>query len=662
MRFSLNFIKEFLEVNVSAENLASLLTMAGMEVEHWEKAGRDYIFDIEVTTNRYDWLSMLGIARETACCLHKKLKVKYPRIIKRPVWTDKKIVIEDTRDCPFYIGRVVAGVTARTSPLWLKERISHCGIHTVNNVVDITNYCMLKWGNPLHAFDLNKIEGDIYIRRAKPGEVFLGIDDKQRILNEENLVIADDQRIIALAGVIGGKHTQVDADTKNVFLEAAIFSPLTIRRSRRSVGIDTDSSYRFERRVSPDYLEYASAQAARLMEELGGGIFSGYKQAGKKPLSGKKKISLSISDLNGYLGTALPKNKIKKILSNLEFAIEDKSKDKLSLTVPCFRFDVFREVDVYEEFSRIYGYENIPSALPCLTRGLKKDIIYEFKKEVSEWLVRLGLKEIITYSLDSRDNLLRLNPEENFIGLVNPLSKQEDVLRTTLLPGMIRSIGYNLNRDQRSLRFFEIAGVYLRNKKGFVEKPAVALGFSGCNSDFFHLKGVVENLLKKINTKNFEFKEQPAANFTNALMIFINGTAIGFLGKLDKKIKDLFDLKEDVFFAQMDIMGLESGRERKVYRRFSLYPVISKDISISLRKNMKFQEIEAVIKDTAEDYFAGLEIIDVYRGKDLPAGAHAFTVRIFYQAQDKTLTSQEITILHDKIREKINQLEGVELR
>ncbi|MDD4183307.1 MAG: phenylalanine--tRNA ligase subunit beta, partial [Candidatus Omnitrophica bacterium] len=359
MRFSLNFVKDLFEVKESPEKIAQLLTMAGIEVEHHEAQGSDHVFDIEITSNRYDWLSMIGIAREVSACLGKKLNIKYPKVIKLPLIKDKLIKIENTADCPFYVARRIRNVKVTASPEYLKERIVNCRINSVNNVVDITNYCMLKWGNPLHAFDEDKIEGNIYIRRAKEHEKFVGIDEKERILNSENLVIADDRKVIALAGVMGAKNTEVTEATRNILLEAAIFSPLRIRHSRRVAGIDTDSSYRFERQVFADYLEYASAEAAGLMTDVCGGRMTDYGEAGRRPQAKDKKILLELDRLNEYLGAEYPKSKVKSILVNLGFKVKESGKSKLALLVSRHRFDITENVDVYEEISRIYGYDKI---------------------------------------------------------------------------------------------------------------------------------------------------------------------------------------------------------------------------------------------------------------------------------------------------------------
>jgi len=331
------------------------------------------------------------------------------------------------------------------------------------------------------------------------------------------------------------------------------------------------------------------------------------------------------------------------------------------ITAPDFRFDVKEEVDIYEEVARFYGYEKIPSTVAPLISSAEKDILFEFKNDLRKFLPLCGLKEIITYSIESEEEIRKLK-EENLVKILNPLRKQENILRGSLILGMIKSIRYNLNRYQSKLRFFEIANVYFKEKDKFIEKPFLSLGVSGVIDDFFYLKAVVEEILNYLNLKNLEFKEENQKNFTNALEIVAEEKLVGFLGKLDNKLKECFDLKEDLFFAQLDVELLNKIKKEKTYQPFSLQPIIWRDISIALREDKKFKEIKEIIERLASVYLQGLQIVDVYKGKDIPKDYSAFTLRIFYQDQRRTLTSQEVDDLHNQIREEISQKEGVILR
>jgi phenylalanyl-tRNA synthetase beta chain len=667
MRFSLNFIKELFPIEMPPQELVQVLTMAGMEVEHYEQAGDDWIFDIEVTTNRYDWLSLVGIAGEIAACTHKKFNLPHVELIKKPLIRDRKIVIENISDCPFYIARIVRDVKVSDSSAGLAQKVAHCGINSISNAVDITNYCMLKWGNPLHAFDLDKIEGNVYIRRAKTGEKFIGIDEKERVLSGENLVIADDRKAIALAGVIGGKNTEVDKNTKNIFLEAAIFSPVVVRRSRRAVGLDTDSSYRFERMVHPDCLECASQEASDLIGQLCAGAFSGYQQAGKKPLVKRQAVRIDIAHMNRYLGEEFSPVKLKNILANLGFSTTKESAGNISLLAPALRLDIKREVDVYEEFSRIYGYNNIKTKIPFLISPEKRVLktgplgrFYAFKNELRVFIASLGLKEIITYSLESGEELLRLG-EKDPLPLSNPMRSQENVLRPSLLPGMIKAMRHNLNRSQTKLRFFETANIYQRADNGFREAGALSLAASGSHEDFFYLKRATQEIFIFLNRPQLEFKEAELNNFTNALQVYADGKPAGFLGKLDEKIRKEFDLKENLYFAQFDLNTLLDLRRDKTYKPFSPYPAVWRDISILAQNKIKFSGVEKAVKGVGRE-LCSYKVVDIYRGKNIPPDCAAFTLRVFYQAADRTLTSEEVDSSHQLLRDTLSKINGITLR
>jgi phenylalanyl-tRNA synthetase beta chain len=660
MRFSLNFIKEFIKVDLPPEELASLLTMSGMEVERLERVGGDFVFDIEVTSNRYDWLSIIGIAKETAACLHKNLKINYPKVIKKPSLAGREIIIENINDCSFYVGRAINNVNVKASPANLAQKVLNCGLNSVNNVVDITNYCMLKWGNPLHAFDADKLEGNIYVRRAKPEERFIGIDNKERLLEKENLVIADEKKVIALAGVMGAKNTEVDNNTKNVFLEAAIFSPLTVRRSRRIAGLDTDSSYRFERRVFGDYLEFASQEACNLIQQLTAGVSLGYGSAGKKPKVAQKKIMVSFKHLNSYLGDNFAKNKVESILGSLDFKTRSMGRDKITVTPPLFRLDIEREVDIYEEFIRIYGYKKIKSQIPCLCGRSLGQNTFALKNKLRMLLAQLGLAEVITYSLES-DKVLAALGAEDLIKITNPLREQENALRPSLLLGMLECVQYNFNRGQEDLRLFEIANIYHKKEDGFSETPKLSLASTGEIENFFYLKSIAREIAKYFNINTLSFEEKNLKNFTNALEIITNNEPIGFLGKLDDRIKSNFGLKKDLFFAQIDILSLEKNKSQRQYKAFSQYPAIYRDISVVLAEGVKFSALQQLIKDKSS-YIIDLRIVDIYKGKELIPGQNAFTLRVYYQSPQQTLTSQEVDAVHNNIRQVLAGREGITLR
>ncbi len=661
MRYSLNFIKEFFSPEKSARQIGDLITMAGLEVEHLEKKGGDWIFDVEITSNRSDWLSVFGVAHEIACLCGRRLSVKFPPR-RSEKWKERDIIIENLNDCPIYTARIIEGVKVENSPEWLKERLINSNLSTINNVVDITNYCMLKWGNPLHAFDRDKIEGAIYIRRARKGEVFVGLDEKERLLDEECLVISDEKKVIALAGVMGAKNTEVDYNTRNILLETAVFSPVVVRRSRRKVGLDTDASYRFERKVSSELLEVASYEAASLMSKLCGGTIGGYKHVGERSFVPVKKIRFSFSRLNRYIGISFPPAEVKKILKNLGFNIlPSRSKDTLILQPPFFRTDIKGEVDVFEEVSRIYGYNRIKDTLPVIPPSLQKDETYIFKRRVRNFLVDVGLKEVITYSANNEENLKVLG-EKNYIRITNPLRSQENALRPSLLAGMLEVVRYNINQKNRALRFFEIANTYRRSNEGVEENPFLSLAVTESGGGFLYLKGVVEEIMKFLNASDIAFKEGKSLSCLNALVVTSGNHTLGFLGKVNSHILERFDVKEPLYFAQFDIEKMRSVQRARFYRPFSRYPAVYRDVSIKMTDEVKFEEIKEILEGIASDKLAGVILVDVYKGKDLKPGEKAFTLRIFYQSHDRTLSSEEVDKMHNTFRETLAQKQGIVLR
>lgn len=667
MRYSFNFIKEFVNISLTPQELAKVLTMAGMEVEELGKIGQDWYFDIEITTNRYDWLSVIGVAKEVGACLNKKTKILYPSIKKQPLFKDKRVVIESLKDCPVYLGRVISQVKIDQSPQWLKECVVNSGINSISNVVDITNYCMLKWGNPLHAFDYDKIEGDIYIRRAYKQEKFIGIDDKEYTLNPDNLVIADSKKVIALAGVMGAKNSQVDDNTKKVFLEAAIFNPLVIRQSRQGVGLNTDSSYRFERRVNTDYLDYASYQACELILSYAQGRDISCINVGNKPKVPKREIRISLLDLRSYLGIAITTKGVKDILNNLGCLVKNKTKDSFLIIPPLSRFDLELPVDIYEEIVRIYGLDNINIQIPNLIfdktnlRAQDKWQLFSFKNEIRSLLASLSWQEIISHSIESEEQLKKLN-QQNLIVLANPLRSQGNVLRKDLSLGMINAISYNLNRAQTNLKFFELANAYELKADKVEQGPLLSIGLTGNDDDFYLLKGVVTRTCQYLNLTNWQYQETKLANYGNALSLIVDNQEVGFLGKLNTKIAKAFDIKDDLFFAQLKLDKLNQLKRDKKYKPFSLYPWISRDISISLNKDKHFKAIEEVIVNNAKQYLKDIAIVDRYKGKEEVKDQTIFTLRIFYQAQTRTLTAQEVDDLHMNIRNLLSCQTGVSLR
>lgn len=661
MKFSLNFIKEFFDPKMSADMIADKLTMSGLEVEYLEQVKGDWVFDIEVTTNRYDWMSMFGIAREIATVCGKKFDLALPEA-KLVDKIDIDIKIENKKDCPVYIARLIKDVKVKQSPCWLTERVQNSGIKTINNVVDATNYCMLKWGTPLHAFDADKVEGQIVVRRAKEGEKFLGLDDKERILTKENLVIADKEKVIALAGVIGGKNSEVDENTQNILLEAAIFSPLTVRYSRRAAAVNTESSYRFERAVFGEVLNGSSSEAAEMICNLAKGKFVGFKKQGCEPQRKQKSIFVSSEKLNDYVGQEIDIDIVKEILFNIGCIFEKEEKDSIGKVMPPpLRLDMEYDVDLFEEITRLYGYDKIEPKLPFIETRVERDVLYETKKLLRNFCSNLGLYETITFSLTSDKTLEKLQ-EKDFISLTNPLRSQENVMRTTLLPGAMEAVKYNLNQKNSPIKLFEIADIYWKNQKETKESCMLSMTVSDKAKSFFFLKAAVENILKLFNINEYSFKAEERNNLLNCLTVKSNGKELGYLGKVNKDVQEFFECEEEVFYCQLNINELAAEKQEKKYQPFSRYPAAFRDISFLIEKKSKtkFSDLEKIIITTVKNNLSDYKIIDEYKPKN--SSEVIYTLRVSYQSKEQTLTSQEVEAINVKLRQSFTKLNGVVLR
>ncbi len=658
MKFSWGFLKEFLDLGgkIRPQDLGDKLTSAGLEIGHIEKAYGDFSFDAEVTSNRPDLLSILGIAHEAGALLGKKVNLpKLPPAGTLPVLDN--VSIEEKEGCSLYIGRAIKGVRVKESPLWLKNRLLACGINPVNNVVDITNYCLLKWGQPLHAFDLSRISGNIAVRRARKGEKLLCLDNKDRLIPEGAPVIADSRAVLALAGIIGGRDSEVNSRTTAVFLEAAVFSPQLIRRARRQMGIDTESSYRFERAVNPVYTEAASLEAARLISMLAGGRVEGYVCKGRVPVSENKKILFSNKRMNAVLGAEIKEKESLSILKNLGCKIKRIGK-KVFVVPPVFRRDLFSQEDLSEEVARVWGYKNIRPKLPQINLSLEgKDSFYAFKNRVRDKLSILGFKEIVTFSIVSQSDCF-VEDMDKAVRIINPLKSGEDILRPDLFSGMAKVLKFNLYRKREGLAFFEIADRFARKGKIVDESQAVCLGgHSGKEEDFYLFKGKVEKFLELNGISRQEFKSVSHPLFST--FAFIGD--LGWIGILNSEKAKVWDL-EKAFFSEIDLSSLQKKASSPKFSAINNFPSVERDISLALSKTLEFKEVEKIIEEKAGGLLKEIRAIDVYRGEKLPEGCTGLTLRIVYQHKEKTLSSEEVDLLHGRLRQALAEKEGVLLR
>ncbi|MFA5099915.1 MAG: phenylalanine--tRNA ligase subunit beta [Candidatus Omnitrophota bacterium] len=679
MKVTYNWIKDFVEVDISPEQLADKLTMAGIEVKAVEPKDGDFVFEIEITSNRPDWLSVLGIAREVAAVTGKKLK-QIPSPAKAQSASSKdsvrwNIEIEDAEDCPLYTAKVLTGVVVGPSPEWLRKRLEIVGCRSVNNVVDITNYCLYELGEPLHAFDCDTLaSGMIAVRRARAGEGIVTIDGQQRALNPSVLVIADTRGPVAVAGVMGGKKTEVTEKTRNVLLEAAIFRPVVVRRGRQSLGLQSDASYRFERGIDPEIVDIASMRCAALMQELCGARCEteASSPACEAPV---RTVTISPASVNQILGLDVSADRIKTILETLGFSLKAKGGDGFSVTVPSHRQDVNAEIDLVEEVARIHGFENTPVSLPAVKLQVETDSTYRRITALKSLLTGLGLDEVVTYSMVDRPSLAGFWDDEPALAMIaNPLSEEQEVLRPVLMPGVAKSVAYNLRQQQDHVALFEIAKTYQRRGGKLHEDYQLCIAICGAISvwleqqkkhmtdtpGFLHLKGIVSQLFDRSGAAPCGFVSVDPGRVD----IVIAGKVIGAMRRFSKEALDRLAIKnKDVYALEMPLNIILKAERRAIkFEPISRYPGISRDISIVIPDDIETAQVIEQIQQHGGEFLQRVAISDFYKGKPIPEGHKNLTVSCFYRSNTRTLQEDEVNAGHGAIVDFLKQRFGATIR
>lgn len=680
MKVTYNWLKDFVDIKISPRALADQLTMAGLEVTSLEERDADFVFELEVTSNRPDWLSVIGIAREIAAITGKKFKL--PKLVQSPpcrTGRDYRLLsinIEDKKDCPLYTAKIITGVRVGPSPDWLKKRLELIGCRSINNIVDVTNYILFTWGEPLHAFDLDKLSShrlDIFVRRAKEKEEIITIDGIKRALDKDILLIAGREKTLAIAGVMGSKDTEVTESTKNILLEAAVFNPLTIRRLRQRLGIQTDSAYRFERGVVPQIVKAAAKAAAGLINEIAGGACVLTKSSG---LARTKKIVIALQAEAVYriLGVQVNAGQIKKILTGLQFKVKAKSQKIQKIEIPAHRQDVKSEIDLIEELARIYGYENIPKTLPPVYPAVSVSKMESLLSIIKNTLVALGLNEVITYSLIDRAALDGLEAQyPRPLEILNPLSKEQETLRPTLIPSLLKCVAYNLNQKQEPISIFELASSFSGSEEGLPEeKPVLGIALAGTKSllleqgavkeelGMLHLKGILEALFSRLGIKEYNFNVTApgciavsAGGESAGKVLAFPGEVLGKFGIKNKNVVAL-ELYLDRLLACADL--------KKKFTGLPLFPGISRDISLVVKEGAAISDMLLVVKSKARDLLVEVKVIDYYRGKQIPEGFKGLTISCLYRSDERTLTEAEINPLHFSICNELTNKFGAKIR
>lgn len=663
MNVSYNWLKDYCDFDAPIERLVEMLTTAGLEVEAYEQVGNDYCIELEITSNRPDLLGTIGIAREISAITRKPLR-KPPVDFKtdpRPAgeWTSVEVPAPDL--CPRYTARIISGVTVGPSPAWLAERLEAVGLRPINNVVDITNYVLMETSQPLHAFDYDTLaEHRIIVRRASPGEVITTIDEEERRLTGDNLVIADANRPIAVAGVMGGADTEVGAGARNVLLESAVFDPISIRRTSRGTGLSTDASYRFERGVDPIGAEWASRRAAAMIAEIcGGKVAEGLIDINVIDLK-PTKVVLRVPQIRRLLGVDISAATAAEILSLLEFEVLSKTDGAIEVAVPSFRqADVSREPDLIEEVARIYGYDNVP-----LKSSMTVEIGPMSKFERCERLVRdvltgCGFNEAISSSFmtPAMAATVSLWPGE-IVKLANPLRAEESALRPCLMPSLLHI--KSINRAVPRCEMFELGKVFLGP---MVEKMDVAI----IEEDgFYELKGVVELLLDRFGLAgrcSMEPAEVPFFKKGRGVKVACNGKDIGFFGEMADEVEARFDLKQPIWMAELDFDAIvELAVLERHSKEIPKYPAVDRELAFVVDETSTWREIVECINSLPEPLRESVTYLNTYRGKQIKAGKKSVAFALLYRSPDRTLTSEEVNEAQERLIERLENTLGAKQR
>ncbi len=645
----------------------------------------DAILEFELTPNRADCLSVINIAREVAAISGKPLtlpEVKLPEAVNN-IGDMAKIDVLDQDLCPRYTGKLVTDVKIGPSPYWLRHRLAAAGIRSISNIVDISNYVMLEMNQPSHTFDYDDIvDHHIIVRRAENGEKITTLDEVERELDAEMLLICDGQKAIGIAGVMGGLNSEIKETTKNILIECAYFYPKSIRQTYRKLGLPSEAASRFEKGVDMEAAERASERICQLICELAGGTLVAGTIDSYAGEFKQRQVDLDFQRCNATLGLEIPESEIEGIMDSLAFTYE-RVPGGIVVTVPFYRQDITREVDLIEEVARLHGYDKIPTTLPvgALTEG-KKTFGQKMEDRAKDALTALGFNEIITYSFTNKKNydLLRLEEDDqrrHSVTVLNPFSDEQGVMRTMLLPAVLTVAARNMNRKNTDLALFETAHVFKPSGEMLPQEAVhlVALvsgefshGWNGNSQarDFFYLKGVVGALLGKLGINEWSVSRDTPEPFLHpgrSCYIMVKGEKVGFLGELNPLVQENYDMPARAIVLELDFDALIAQVDGNVrYEAVSKFPGVEMDLAFVCDKAVTAGELEAVIKSVGGEYLTELSLFDIYAGKGIIDSQKSLAYRLKFQAKERTLKAEEINATVEHIIKVLNDKLGVELR
>ncbi len=661
-----------------SEGIISLPADAPVGKHVWDYLNlADHIMTIAITPNRGDCLSIAGLAQDIAAITHTSLQNQ--KIVKTDIKTQDtlKIVIHETQGCPRYAGRIIRGVTAdAATPLWLQERLRRSGIRCISPIVDVMNYVMLELGQPMHAFDLAKIADGIQVRHATKGEQLELLDGQTATLDAKTLIIADKQKPLAIAGVMGGLESSVTLLTKDVFLESAFFQPTSVASMTRHYKLNSESSYRFERGVDPELQVRALERATQLIIEIAGGTPGPITDVAYSDLLPQtKKINLRQVRIHQMLGFKISADEIESIFHSLSFLTE-KTTAGWTVTVPARRFDVTSEIDLIEEIIRIHGYQKVPQHVPVAKMMMQQRSEEKISlATLRHTLCDLGYHEVITYSFVDKKMQSLFDPESEFKELTNPISADMSVMRTSIWPGLVNTLLYNQNRQQSRVRIFESGVRYILKDKKLVEQNSLSgliwgdvvaeqWGVPARQADFFDLKGDIENLLKlTFASSEFEFKPgvHPALHPGQTADLYARGEYVGVLGALHPSLMQKLNLPGKIMVFELALDRLETAQLPR-FSEISKFPEIRRDLAILVDQAIPARLIQDTIRTVAGEWLKDVNVFDVYQGKGVAQGQKSVALALTLQHALRTLIDEEVADLMDRIIFTLREKFAAELR
>ena len=645
----------------------------------------DTVFEFDLTPNRPDCLSVIGIAREIAAIQNTPLN--YPDYSltekKDTISTLTSVKIEAPDHCPRYSARLVENIVVKPSPYWMQDRLQSVGLRPINNIVDITNYVLMETGHPLHAFDFDQLaQNRIVVKTAADGDTFVTLDQKEHQLNSRMLMICDGEKQVAIGGVMGGLNSEIEETSRRVLIEGAYFNPVSIRKTSKTLGLSTDASHRFERGVDPEGTVRAVNRAAKLMVEFGEGtliegIIDEYPQPQKV-----NSVSLSTARTHRLLGIDPDSSEIKKLLESIEFKVEKMASDngdqQLVVVPPSFRVDILRPEDLMEEVARLAGYNNIPITFPAMPAAARPPAHrLELRNRLKDLMTGFGFTEAITYSFMAQASCDRLrlkaeDPRRNLIHILNPLSEDQAVMRTSLAAGLIETAVYNTAHQAKNLKLFEIGKIFIKTESQDLpwEPEFLAALWTGSRQnaswhgreipcDFYDIKGVAEGLLGALKIYNIRFTTMPDGdcdytrpNYT--AQIFADDTPLGLVGEIHPQVREAFDLKQSAYLFELDLDKIITLAPPTIKSKpIPKFPAIYRDITIIIDRGIEAQTVLQAVENIREDLVQNLHLFDVFEGDPIAAGKKSVSFRVTYRSSDKTLEDDDVNDLHKSITDKL---------